>query len=569
MSRNVMLAGLIGVVVVAAGIGWFFGSQIRSPAEAAAEAEPPPASNITVEVVSEELSADVVTRGDVVYDEPVQVTLSGSFANQPERLIVTQAVEAGADLDEGDVVVEVVGRPVMLLVGEIPMYRDLRPGSSGDDVAQLEEALARMGFLDATPDQTWDEATGAAVSAWYEQAGYRPNGLSEEDEASLRAARDRVRSAEGAVADSIAAVNESSRGAGRSAILAAEGEVDAARDALNLARLDRTWANEDAAAAVEQAEADLVSAQSALEDAETANPPLTPEEIDQLEADLTLAEAALSTATRNVDRVAAEQNSLVAQAENRLDVASASLSELRRGTDTSAIRRQVTAAQDELSVAREELADLESELGTWLPAGELVFLDRLPVRVDQVSVARGSEITGSFVTVTGSIVTMRAAVSEADADLVEVGMAVQIENPEGDTSIPGTISLVAERPGTNNVAADRVYVEIEPEEIPQELVGQNVRVVIPVSSTGGEVLAVPAAALFSTADGSIRLEVEESDGSLRTVTVETGLAAGGLVEITPVDGEVAEGDLVVVGRADGSGPGGEDAADTGDETEDG
>ncbi len=568
MSRNVMLAGLIGVVVVAAGIGWFFGSQIRSPAEAAAEAEPPPASNITVEVVSEELSADVVTRGDVVYDEPVQVTLSGSFANQPERLIVTQAVEAGADLDEGDVVVEVVGRPVMLLVGEIPMYRDLRPGSSGDDVAQLEEALARMGFLDATPDQTWDEATGAAVSAWYEQAGYRPNGLSEEDEASLRAARDRVRSAEGAVADSITAVNESSQGAGRSAILAAEGEVDAARDALNLARLDRTWANEDAAAAVEQAEAELAAAQSALEDAETANPPLTPEEIDQLEADLTLAEAALSTATRNVDRVAAEQNSLVAQAENRLDVASASLSELRRGTDTSAIRRQVTAAQDELSVAREELADLESELGTWLPAGELVFLDRLPVRVDQVSVARGSEITGSFVTVTGSIVTMRAAVSESDADLVEVGMAVQIENPEGDTSIPGTISLVAERPGTNNVAADRVYVEIEPEEIPQELVGQNVRVVIPVSSTGGEVLAVPAAALFSTADGSIRLEVEESDGRLRTVTVETGLAAGGLVEITPVDGEVAEGDLVVVGRADGSGPGG-DAADTGDETEDG
>ncbi len=569
MSRNVMLAGLIGVVVVAARIGWFFGSQIRSPAEAAAEAEPPPASNITVEVVSEELSADVVTRGDVVYDEPVQVTLSGSFANQPERLIVTQAVEAGADLDEGDVVVEVVGRPVMLLVGEIPMYRDLRPGSSGDDVAQLEEALARMGFLDATPDQTWDEATGAAVSAWYEQAGYRPNGLSEEDEASLRAARDRVRSAEGAVADSITAVNESSQGAGRSAILAAEGEVDAARDALNLARLDRTWANEDAAAAVEQAEAELAAAQSALEDAETANPPLTPEEIDQLEADLTLAEAALSTATRNVDRVAAEQNSLVAQAETRLDVASASLSELRRGTDTSAIRRQVTAAQDELSVAREELADLESELGTWLPAGELVFLDRLPVRVDQVSVARGSEITGSFVTVTGSIVTMRAAVSESDADLVEVGMAVQIENPEGDTSIPGTISLVAERPGTNNVAADRVYVEIEPEEIPQELVGQNVRVVIPVSSTGGEVLAVPAAALFSTADGSIRLEVEESDGSLRTVTVETGLAAGGLVEITPVDGEVAEGDLVVVGRADGSGPGGEDAADTGDETEDG
>jgi len=565
-----MLAGLVGVVIVAAGIGWFFGSQIRSPAEAAAEAEPPPASNITVEVVSEELSADVVTRGDVVYDEPVQVSLSGSFADQPERLIVTQTVEAGATLDEGDMVVEVVGRPVMLLVGEIPMYRDLRPGSSGDDVAQLEEALSRLGFFEGAPNASWDDATGSAVAAWYEEAGYRANGLSEEDEAALRSARDRVRSAEGAVADSITAVNESGRGADRSAILAAEGEVNAARDALDLARLDQRWANEDAATAVTQAETDLAAAASALEEAQTANPAPTPDEMDQLEADVTLAESAVGTATRNVDRVAAEQTALVAQAENRLAVASASLSELRRGTDTSAMRRQVTAAQEELDAAREELAELEAELGTWLPAGELVFLNRLPVRVDQVSVARGSEITGSFATVTGSVVTMRAAVSETDADLVEVGMAVQIENPEGDTSIPGTISLVAERPGTNNVAADRVYVEIEPEEIPQELVGQNVRVVIPVSSTGGEVLAVPAAALYSTADGSVRLEVEESDGTLRTVTVETGLAAGGLVEITPVDGQVAEGDLVVVGRADGSGPGGEEADDTDDEaTEDG
>lgn len=560
-----MLGGLVGIVILAAGIGWFFGSQIRSPAEAAAEAEPPPASNITVEVVSEELSADVVTRGDVVYDEPVQVGLSGSFANQPERLIVTQTVETGANLDEGDMVVEVVGRPVFLLAGEIPMYRDLRPGSNGDDVLQLEQALARLGFLEATPDAAWDEATGAAVAAWYEEAGYRPNGLSDEDEASLRAARDRVRSAEGAVADSIGAVNESSRGAGRSAILSAEGEVAAARDALDLARLDRQWANEDAAAGVTQAEADLVAARNALEQAETANPPPTPDEMKQLQADVDLAETAVGTATRNVDRVAAEQTALVSQAENRLAVASASLSELRRGTDTSAMRRQVTAAQDELSLARGELADLEAELGTWLPAGELVFVNRLPVRVDQVSVARGSEITGSFVTVTGSVVTMRAAVSEADADLIDVGMAVQIENPEGDTSIPGTISFVAERPGTNNVSADRVYVEIEPEEIPPELVGQNVRVVIPVSSTGGEVLAVPAAALYSTADGSIRLEVEDDDGTLRTVTVETGLAADGLVEITPIEGEVAEGDLVVVGRADGSGPGGEEADDTDDE----
>ena len=567
MSRNVMLAGVLGAVVLAAGLGWFFGSQIRSPAEIAAEAKPPPASNITVEVVSEELSADVITRGDIVYDEPAQVSLSGSFAQQPERLIVTQAVEQGAELDQGDLVVEVVGRPVFLLTGEIPMYRDLRPGSTGDDVLQLEEALAGLGFLTGSPDATWDENTGAAVAAWYESAGYRANGLSEEDEGMLRAARDRVRSAETGVADAIAALNEASVGAGRSAILSAEGEVAAAKDALQLAQLDETWANQDAAAAQQKAIADLAAAETALEKARAAEPATPKDQLAELHNAVTEAKAAVAAAERNVSRVAAEQAALVAQAENRVGVAEASLSELHRGTDTTGMQRQVESARDELTAAQAELTDLESELGTWLPAGELVFLDRLPVRVDQVSVARGSEISGAFVTVTGSVVTMRAAVAESDAPLLEEGMPVQIENPEGETFIPGVISSVAERPGTNGVAADRVYVEIEPEELPEEIIGQNVRVVIPVSSTGGEVMAVPAAALYATADGSTRVEVEDSDGSLRTVTVETGLAAGGLVEITPINGDVAVGDLVVVGRADGSAPGGDESASDGDESD--
>jgi multidrug efflux pump subunit AcrA (membrane-fusion protein) len=90
--------------------------------------------------------------------------------------------------------------------------------------------------------------------------------------------------------------------------------------------------------------------------------------------------------------------------------------------------------------------------------------------------------------------------------------------------------------------------EITPSELPEEIVGANVRVTIPVSSTGGAVLAVPAAALSATANGSTILEVENEDRTLRTVTVEAGLAAGGLVEVTAIEGELAEGDLVVVGR---------------------
>src|SRR3970040_186340 len=182
----------------------------------AADAEPPEPSNITVAVVSQVLSADVITRGDIVYDEPVSVSLSGSFAETPEKLVVTEAVEVTSELVEGAMAVEVVGRPGFLLAGEIPMYRHRRPGPTGDDVLQVDQALARMGFFADTPDDTWDQATGAAVTAWYQEAGYRPNGLSETDEAALQSARDRVRSGQAAVADSAAALREGAGGTGGS-----------------------------------------------------------------------------------------------------------------------------------------------------------------------------------------------------------------------------------------------------------------------------------------------------------------------------------------------------------------
>jgi multidrug efflux pump subunit AcrA (membrane-fusion protein) len=417
-----------------------------------------------------------------------------------------------------------------------------------------------MGLFAGTPDNVWDAGTSAAVAAWYESAGYRPNGLSAQEEAALRAARERVTSAQAAVADAEQALRDVNAGSGQSAVAAAQAEIDAARDAWGLANIDSDRANLLAAQAVATAEADLAAAQQDLANGVP-------------DADIAVAEAtaALDEARFNQTRTAIEQQALVDAAIARFNVAQASLADLQRGTDTSSLRRQIDASREEVGVARDELAALEAGIGAWLPAGEIVFLKAMPVRVDQVAFSRGSVIDGAFITVSGSELALRSSVTERDAPRIEVGMEVQIENPETGGVIPGVISFKADRAGTDGVQPDRIFLEITPAEIPPEIVGTNVRVTIPVSSTGGEVLAVPAAALSATADGSTIVQVEDDSGELRTVTVRPGLAAGGLVEVTPLEGELDEGDWVVVGR-EGATTGSEDdsatdTTDTGETTE--
>ena len=62
MKRRVTIGVAIGVVIAAAAIGWIAAGQIRSPAQVAAEAEPPEPSLITVPVELLVISNDVVTR---------------------------------------------------------------------------------------------------------------------------------------------------------------------------------------------------------------------------------------------------------------------------------------------------------------------------------------------------------------------------------------------------------------------------------------------------------------------------------------------------------------------------
>ena len=242
----------------------------------------------------------------------------------------------------------------------------------------------------------------------------------------------------------------------------------------------------------------------------------------------------------------------VRSAEDSVAAAEQSLAELLEPPDSADAELQVESARQELADAEQGLADLAEATGVWLPAGELIVLGRLPVRVDLLTAERGTVVSGAFMTVTGSELAVRGSVSERDVDRVSEGIEARIDDRTLEAPIVGKVRLVDRRAGSRGVASDRHYMEIVAEDVPEHLVGTNVKIVIPVGGTDGAVLVVPAAALSATADGSTRVEVEQPDGTARFVTVEPGLSTGGRVEVTPIGGELREGDRVVVGVAAGA-----------------
>ena len=172
MSRKpvTVLFCVLALVAVAAVGGWVAGSRIESPAEAAARTAPPTPSPILVPVEERVLSSKVVTRGTARYGLPQPISIAPSALKTDATVLITTLPARNAQLAEGDVMLTTSGRPVFVLQGEIPAYRDLVPGASGQDVRQLEQGLARLGFDPGPVEGMYYGHTSEAVAEWNEAA---------------------------------------------------------------------------------------------------------------------------------------------------------------------------------------------------------------------------------------------------------------------------------------------------------------------------------------------------------------------------------------------------------------
>jgi peptidoglycan hydrolase-like protein with peptidoglycan-binding domain len=84
-------------------------------------------------------------------------------------------VAAGDTIGNGQQLAELDGQPLFALAGPVPAWRDLVPGESGPDVAELQNALASLGYYGGGDSAGYfGPATQDAVAAYYGHLGYPP-----------------------------------------------------------------------------------------------------------------------------------------------------------------------------------------------------------------------------------------------------------------------------------------------------------------------------------------------------------------------------------------------------------
>jgi hypothetical protein len=181
-----------------------------------------------------------------------------------------------------------------------------------------------------------------------------------------------------------------------------------------------------------------------------------------------------------------------------------------------------------------------------LPMDEIIFVSNFPVRVQEINTQMGDIASGPILVVTNNQLAIDSSLPLEEAALVKPGMTVAIDEPDLGLQATGVVSRVADTPGTDGVDGYHIYFEVLVDETPVSLEGVSLRLTIPVESTSGEVTVVPVSALFLAPDGTSQVQVE-NNGKLEFVVVKPGLSADGFVEVTPLDGILSPGQLVLVG----------------------
>ncbi|MGW2014241.1 peptidoglycan-binding protein [Streptomyces sp. NPDC001927] len=192
--RTLLVAGALTVAITGgAGAVVVLGAEDEAKGGAGASGLPPATTTVVrTDLVS---SKTVDGRLDFAGRRPVKAAVEGT---------VTVAAREGATVKAGQPLYELNDKPVTLLYGQVPMFREMKTGDRGTDVLQLERNLRDLGYGGGLyVDPRYDAATEAAVKRWQKSLNREPTGRVGKGDVVFQPDRVRIVSADAALADQV------------------------------------------------------------------------------------------------------------------------------------------------------------------------------------------------------------------------------------------------------------------------------------------------------------------------------------------------------------------------------
>jgi peptidoglycan hydrolase-like protein with peptidoglycan-binding domain len=371
-----------------------------------------------------------------VSDDPLVVTSRSNGT-------ITWVAEEGAVVEQGDVLYEVDGEPVVVMYGDVPAFRTIADPPRGDnltgvDVLQLETALVALGFDpegDVTVDDEFTGRTENMVEDWQESLGVDETGA--------------------VVLGSVVFIP------GPTQIISVEVTTG---DLVNDGRVVMALAGDD---------------------------PM--EGIDVLQLETALAALGFdANGTMAVD-----------------------------GVFTSETKTAVIAWQESVGLEADGIVHL----------GQVVFLSDA-VRISDRTTPPGSPVNGggAVLAITSNEIVVTAQLDASDQGTLEAGDAVIVELPSGRDvgATVESVDTVATR-GPDGTYFE-VIITLDDPSVAGALDEAPVDVEY-ITDSVSNVVAVPVTALVALREGGYAVEIDGGDGTTRLISVDPGFYADGYVEV--------------------------------------
>lgn len=196
MKRRSTLLALGAVTAGAAVTGGVLLLGDGGDADASGRAGDAPPATTTVVRTDLVLSKTVDGKLDFAQRRAVKSAVDGT---------ITVAPSEGKTVTMGQPLYELDDKPVTLLYGPVPMFREMKAGDRGSDVLQLERNLRDLGYGSKLYVDIWyDDNTAAAVKQWQKSLNRDTTGRVGKGEVVFQTGQVKVAKADTVLADQVA-----------------------------------------------------------------------------------------------------------------------------------------------------------------------------------------------------------------------------------------------------------------------------------------------------------------------------------------------------------------------------